>query len=155
MPSIIQWAFLLEALANVGGGTAAFLAPEWCLKGLLAPSLLSSSPTPPPSATTLMQMFGLLTYTFTVPLLIAYPDGPHAKELRALTYWTLGSGEALLIPLMLAKFAQGESVSGFDNGKLGFAAASFVGLIGWRLYALRINPSILGGESAVDKRKRK
>lgn len=149
MPSIIQYALIFESLANVYGGTVALLAPKWCIAGMLGPREAAN---PSPSTLTLVQGFGAMVYALTVPLILSLPDGPQAKAVRAITYYTLGAGELFLIPLLLVKAKQ-DPASGFKSDVLMKAVGSLAPFAAWRAYVLWLSPTILEPKSAAQRKQ--
>jgi hypothetical protein len=143
MPSIISVAFGVESLLNLGAGTVALLAPEWCLAQVVRhPSFAS------PTASLLVQTTGSLLYALTAPLLLCLPDpkptdDAHTRaalaERRRLVYYTLGAGEVSLIPLLLWKWARGQD-AGMERSSLLSMALNLVPFLGWRVWCLWWRP---------------
>jgi hypothetical protein len=143
MPSIISLAFGIESCLNLGAGTVALIAPEWCLAQVVRhPSFAS------PTASLLVQTTGCLLYALTTPLLIClhgskYSDDSRARsalaERRRLVYYTLGAQEACLIPLLLWNWARRRD-AGMDRGSLLSMALNLAPILGWRVWCLWWRP---------------
>jgi hypothetical protein len=143
MPSIISLAFGLESCLNLGAGTVALVAPEWCLAQVVRHSSFAS-----PTASLLVQTTGSLLYALTTPLLLCLPDSKHTDDVRArstlvgrrrLVYYTLGAQEACLIPLLLWNWAHRRD-SGMERGSLLSMALNLVPFLGWRVWCLWWRP---------------
>jgi hypothetical protein len=147
MPSAIQYALGIEAFVNVASSTAFIFYPKICLSKAL------TTTTVPPSTTTLLQAVGTLVYALTVPLLLCLPDGPHAAHTRKIVYYTLGAGEAFLIPLFLYKGLAGEVDNGFGDRFMVAAAANLAPILAWRAWCLWVKPSLLVGNEQTTKIK--
>lgn len=160
MPSLIQVAFAVEALFNTPAVISLLFFPSQILKYLLAtplPSLELNA-----TATLLGQAFGAVVFALTVQILLAYPDTQGCAGKRKLVYWTLGAGEAGLVPLLLweAFRASDESkavgvwAGGFSRRASLGGAVNGVLLLGWRIWALWWRPEwfgesgdVIGGEN--------
>jgi hypothetical protein len=143
MPSIISLAFGLESCLNLGAGTVALVAPEWCLAQVVRhPSFAS------PTASLLVQTTGSLLYALTTPLLLCLSDPKPTDDTRArsalaerrrLVYYTLGAGEACLIPLLLWNWMRRRD-AGMERGSLLSMALNLVPFLGWRAWCLWWRP---------------
>jgi hypothetical protein len=150
MPSIIQYALGFESLANIFGATLFTFFPAYCLSRATAKTDLAFiSPHAhfsfaSPSSITLLQAFGTIIFALTVPLVMCIKDRPGVEDTRRVVYWTLGVGEALLIPLLLIKAMEGDK-SGFKSDILVGGAANLVPILLWRVWVLGVKPGWLIG----------
>jgi hypothetical protein len=149
MPSTIQIALLVEILVNIPIATFLLFTPTRVLTHLV--SNATSLAGVPSSTTTVTQFIGILFFAITVPLVLSLPNGPHAVEVRKVTYYLNGVGEALLIPWLLLKDAG--SVSGFGTGILKQGAYQIIPLLAWRVFVLLVKPEWLNGGTKVERRK--
>ena len=101
MPSIIQTAFFFEALVNIPAIVSLIFYPESTLRPALATKSLFSAAELNQSATFIARCAGVLILALTPQLLLALPDSKDCVGKRKQVYWTLGLGEAGLIPLFL------------------------------------------------------
>lgn len=147
MPSIIQFALIFEALVTFPPGAMLVVAPNWTLSKLLPTTTILAGI--PASTTSLAQTVGSLLVALTVPLALSISDRPHVAETRRMAYWLLGAGEALLIPLLLAK----EGSSGFEDGILKTGAVQMAPFLVWRVIVLLGKPEWLAGGSASEKKR--
>lgn len=147
MPSIIQSALIFEALVTFPPAAMLVVAPNWTLSKLLPTATVLAGI--PASTTSLAQMVGSLIITLTVSLAMSIPNRPYITEIRRMTYWLLGAGEALLIPLLLAK----EGSSGFKDGILKTGALQMAPFLIWRATVLLGKPEWLTGGSALEKKR--
>ncbi|KAL2056189.1 hypothetical protein ABVK25_003832 [Lepraria finkii] len=153
MPSIIQYAFAAEALINIPAIIALLFFPTATLKPFLATPLPSIELNA--SATLLARCVGILILGLTPQLLFAYPNIEDRVGKRRLVYWTLGVGEAALIPLFLweafrksdeAK-AAGVWAGGFSRNMALTCAANLGVPIAWRIFVFVWRPQwFAGGE---------
>ena len=101
MPSIIQTALFFEALVNVPAIVSLIFYPESILRPALTTKFPFSAAELNRTATFLARSAGILILALTPQLLVALPDSTDCVGKRRLVYWTLGFGEAALIPLFL------------------------------------------------------
>ena len=157
MPSIIQKALLLESLLNIVGIIALTCFPSNTLPYFL---IASASPTSiTPTAALLTRVIGLLFAALTFQILFAYPDSPDRVGQRKVVYFTLGVGEALLIPLLIREAFRATDVEKTEQG-WGFSqraaltcAANLVPLVAWRLWVWFVRPEWFdGADSGVDRK---
>ena len=146
MPSIIQTAFAFEALINTPGIISLLFYPSTTLKPFLASPLPSVEVND--TAVLLARCVGIFVLTLTPQLLLAYPDTEDRVGKRRLVYWTLGVGEAGLIPLFLweafrasdeAK-AAGIWAGGFSRKYALMCVANLLWPIAWRIYVFGWRP---------------
>ena len=149
MPSIIQTAFALETLINIPGFIALTFFPFQTLPHLLA------SPAPPDSTTVLLaRALGIITLALTPQLLLAYPNTKDAAGKRRIVYWTLGVGEAGLIPLLLWDAYQVRG-SGLSRNAALMSVASLGPLLLWRVFVFVIRPDWLEGIQQIGDTRKK
>lgn len=115
MPSIIQAAFFFEALTNVSAIVSLILLPERTLSHALVTRPPYSAAELNQTATLLARCAGVLIFALTPQLLLALPDSSDCVGKRKQVYWTLGLGEAGLIPLFFW-----EAFRASDQDKLGW-----------------------------------
>ncbi|KAF2227190.1 hypothetical protein BDZ85DRAFT_191 [Elsinoe ampelina] len=136
MPSLVQNALLLESLGNILGGLSFLLTPRLTLSLLVRdPSALN------PLSLTLWQMLGGITLALTVPLLAAYSDTPTGEAQRRSAYVTLGMGEGVIVPLLLAGWVKGSSP--FGEGMVFGGSAVLAGAAAWRVWCLVVRPEVM------------
>ncbi|KAL2041293.1 hypothetical protein N7G274_005675 [Stereocaulon virgatum] len=161
MPSIIQYAFAAEALINTPAIIALLFFPNATLKPFLATPLPSIEVNA--SATLLARCLGVLILGLTPQLLLAYPNTGDRVGKRRLVYWTLGVGEAGLIPLFIweafrasdeAK-AAGVWAGGLSRNMALTCAANLVAPIAWRIFVFAWKPQWFAGEDDKGKGRRK
>ena len=155
MPTIIQTAFLAEALLNTPGIIASIIFPSATLDLLLVPTIPSSFN---PSSILLTRALGVMFLALTPPLLLAYPNTPDAAGKRRIVYWILGLGEGGLVPLLLweaFRASDEEKVIGVGGGVGGWSrtaalmgVASLLPLLLWRIYVFTAQPSWFLGVSS-------
>jgi len=138
MPSSIQYALATEAFVNVVSATAFIFYPSFCLSYALPTSTI------PASTTSLLQAFGTMVYTLTVPMVLCLPNGPHAAHTRKIVYYMLGAGEMFLIPLFLYKGLKNGEDSGFGDQFMIAAAGNLVPPLGWRIWCFWRRPEWFG-----------
>ena len=161
MPSVIQTAFALEACSNLVPIISLSFFPVRTLSYFLA----SPSPSLELNGTTvfLARSVGLLILALTPQLLLAYPNGEHATEKRKLVYWTLGSGEVALIPLLLweaFREADERKAAGVWEGGLTrrfclIAVTNLVPVLAWRFYVFFVKPHWFGNKEDVSEKVKK
>ena len=158
MPDLttIQLALALEAGANVLSATCMLLYPHYILNLLTATpsdiaSLLNTTSTPP-SAICFLQWLAVLTYGLTPQLLFAFPEHGGARDKRLTAYITLGSIDAVLIPVILWQALMWESEDGgLTRGALLGCAGGLMPFLVWRIWVLGLRPEILGKSSGSGK----
>lgn len=155
MPTIIQTAFLAEALLNIPGIIASIIFPSATLNLLLVSTIPSSFN---PTSILLTRALGVMFLALTPPLLLAYPNTTDAAGKRRIVYWTLGLGEGCLVPLLLweaFRASDEEKVMGVGVGVGGWSrtaalmgVASLLPLLLWRIYVFTAQPSWFLGVSS-------
>ncbi|PSK33487.1 hypothetical protein B9Z65_7374 [Elsinoe australis] len=141
MPSLIQSALLLEFLGNLTGGLGFLLAPRLSLSFFVRDSTLIT-----PLSLSLLQMLGGITIALAVPLVVAYPDTPSGVTHRRSAYLTLGAGEAMIVPLMLAW--RGSEGCPFSDGFVFGGAGVLAGICAFRAYVLGFKPELMQAKGA-------
>ena len=146
MPSIIQYAFAAEALINTPAIIALLFFPSATRKPFLASPLPSIELNA--TATLLARCVGVFILGLTSQLLLAYPDTEDCGGKRRIVYWTLGIGEAGLIPLFLwealrasdeAK-AAGVWAGGLSRNMALTCAANSAAPLAWRAFVFGWRP---------------
>ena len=161
MPSIIQTAFLIEALANVPAIVLLLFRPAQTLQYFVP----SSGPHPHFDSTTifLARSLGAFIFALTPQLLLAYPNSRDKEGKRMLAYWTLGAGEGALIPLLLwealretnqSKVGAGD-IGGFSRNFCLSGVASLLPVLTWRLYVFQFKPHWFGDTAEVLQKVKK
>ena len=160
MPSIIQIAFAFEAFINTPAIIALLFNPAATIKAFLASPLPSVEVND--TVTLLARCVGIFILTLTPQLLLAYPDSEDCVGKRRLVYWTLGAGEAGLIPLFLweafrssdeAK-AAGIWAGGFSRQSALMCVANLIWPIAWRIFVFGWKPEWFAGGTKNDKDKK-
>lgn len=137
MSTTIQKAFVLEALINCPAILALIFYPRATLSyALIAP--LSTEL----NATTLFlaRCAGVLILALTPQLLLAVPDDENCAGKRKTVYFTLGAGEAGLIPLLLWEAYRATDseklvgAGGFSRNAALLSAANLVPPLAWRFW---------------------
>lgn len=161
MPSLIQTALALEAFLNTPGIIALVFFPSQTLKYFLASPLPSIELNE--TAVLLARCVGILIMGLTPQLMLAYPSTKDAAEKRKIVYWTLGMGEAGLIPLLIWEAfrasdehkAAGLWAGGFSRKAALMCAANLIPLVLWRVYVLAVKPQWLKGVEGTGKGRKK
>lgn len=157
MPSIIQKAFAFEVLIIIPAVISLLVFPSATVKLLLASPLPSIELND--TAILLARCVGILILTLTALLLFAYPDTEGCVGKRRLVYWTLGVGEAGLIPLFLweaLRTSDEAKAAGFWAGGLSrrsaiICAANLMWPLAWRIYVFRRRPEWFAAGARSDK----
>jgi len=160
MPSLIQTAFAIEAVLNVPGIIALIFFPSQTLKNFLASPLPSIELNE--TAILLARAVGACILGLTPQLLLAYPNTKDAVGKRKIVYWTLGMGEAGLIPLLIWEAfrasdehkAAGVWAGGFSRKAALMSAANLIPLVLWRVYVFMVKPEWFEGGAAKSKGKK-
>lgn len=160
MPSLIQTAFAIEACLNLPGIIALIFFPSQTLKAFLASPLPSIELND--SAILLARAVGVCILGLTPQLLLAYPNTKDAVGKRKIVYWTLGAGEAGLIPLLLweafrasdQQKAAGVWAGGFSRQAALMCAANLVPLVLWRVYVFTVKPHWFEGVDGKSEGKK-
>ena len=146
MPSIIQTAFAFEAIINTPAILGLLFFPSATIRPFVASPLPSIELND--TAILLARCVGIFILTLTFQLLLTYPDTEDCVGKRRLVYWTLGVGEAGLIPLFLweafrtsdeAK-AAGIWAGGFSRKFALMCVANLLWPIAWRIFVFRWRP---------------
>lgn len=146
----MRFALIAEAFFNISGAIVFLLCPEWCLSYVIQSSNTS---TIPPSTATFLQIYSCLVLALSLPIIQCIPETPGVAARRAMIFWTLGAGELFIIGLLLWK-AQDPEASGFTSRALIQAAGALVPYLIWRIWALWVDPELLGeGEGGLQKKK--
>ena len=161
MPSIIQTAFALEACSNLIAIVSLSFFPRQTLRYFLASPLSSLELNG--TAVFLTRSLGLLILALTPQLLLAYPNSRDAVEKRKLVYWTLGTGEAALIPLLLheafrdtdERKAAGVWAGGLTRRFCLIAVANLVPILAWRFFVFFVKPHWFGDTEDVSEKAKK
>lgn len=134
----IRYAFLLEGLGNLFGGTLMTVYPRLCLRYFLETPAIS-----PRSTVALTQWLGGLIIGLAVPLFLAYPNTPTAAASREVVYGTLAAGEMALVSIMAYHTGLGKT-SGLNTQALMAAIATLLPLCFGRLYVMFVKPNWFG-----------
>ena len=157
MPSVIQKAFIIEAVVNVIAATLLLVCPGFSLSYFLLTPL---EPSEINSTTTLLiRVIAIFVLVLTPQLLLATPNATDLAAKRKLAYINLGVGEACLIPLLLW-----EALRATDTEKLlgagGFsrraALASAFNLLPpllWRVWVWKMRPHWFAGDAQGSLKK--
>lgn len=163
--SLIRRLMFLEGTFNILGAIPLLFFPTHLLQNYFCASPSDGTA----SAATLLQWIGALFIGMTPQLFLALPNSKQAIESRRTVYWTLGAGEATLVPLLLWQAAKSAAASGEVLEKVGakvglggqgfstkvlLGAAVMLGtpLLG-RAYVLFWRPELFGRYKEVGKRE--
>lgn len=160
MPSIIQAAFFFEAFVNVPAIVSLIFYPESTLRPALASNFSFSTAELNGTATLIARCAGVLILALTPQLLLALPDSKDCIGKRKQVYWTLGIGEAGLIPLFLW-----EAFRASDQDKLGWrggltkraallCAGMLIPLLAWRIFVFIWREHWFGPEGGRGREQR-
>lgn len=153
MPSIIQSAFFFEALANVPAIVSLIFFPESILRPALATKPSYSAAELNRTATFIVRCAGVLILALTPQLLLALPDSKDCVGKRKQVYWTLGLGEAGLIPLFLWEAFRAsdrdklEWRGGLTRGAALLCAGMLIPPLAWRIFVFGWQEHWFGPES--------
>ena len=158
MPSIIQSALALEALLNVPAIVSLSFYPNHTINRFA----VAPYPNSKINGTTefLARSLGLLILALTPQLLLAYPNNKDCVGKRKLAYVTLGTGEAMLIPLLLweAYRADDESkaaevwAGGLSRSFCLVAIASLAIVLAWRIYVFGLKSHWFGDRGDMSEK---
>lgn len=160
MPSIIQSAFFVEALVNIPAIVSLLFWPESTLCLVLATKPSYSAAELNRTATFLARCAGVLILALTPQLLLALPDSKDCVGKRKQVYWTLGLGEAGLIPLFLweAFRASDRDKLEWQGGLTRKAALLCAGMLipplAWRVFVFGWKEHWFGPEGGRGREKR-
>lgn len=160
MPSVIQAAFFLEALSNVSAIVSLIFLPEQTLSRALTTNAPYSAAELNRTATLLARCVGVLIFALTPQLLLALPDSKDCVGKRKQVYWTLGLGEAGLIPLFLWEAfratdqAKLEWRGGLSRKTALLCAGILVLPLGWRAFVFGWKEHWFGPEGGHGHEKR-
>ena len=157
MPSIIQAAFLLEALLHIPTIINFIFYPESVLLPALATNSISPALELNRTTTLLARCFGVVNFAFAAGMLLAVPDSKDCLGKRENVYWTLGLVEAGLIPLFLweAFRTRGEEdVGGFTQRAALLSVVPMAPGLAWRVFVLRWKEHWLRPEGGRESKKR-
>ena len=141
----VRKAFLIEALLNLGSFPL-ITHPRFCL------SLLLNNPSQVNASSVFFARFfgGLVVGALTPGLLYGYQNTRQGIESRKTVYVSLGLGECVLIPLLIAEAMKG---GGRDAALSVHAALAAILLLAppllWRIYVLYFRPEMMGRYSEV------
>jgi len=134
----------MESLANITGGIGMLLFPNSVLYWMTK----TSTPITPLHLE-LVQWLGGVVLALTTPLLLAYPNTIAGIINRSTCYWTLGAGEAALVPIMAWQLMSGQS-SFSDNSLIG-GIAVLGGTLAYRAFVLNMKPEWVGIVKGAEK----
>ena len=164
MPSIIQTAFFLEALMNGYGIVSLIFYPESTIRPALNTTGWSSAAKSAAKLNQTASLFarcaGVLIFALTPQLLLALPDSKDCVGKRKLVYWTLGFGEAGLIPLFLWEAFRDSNRRGFERrgGLTQRAALLCAGMLipplAWRVFVFGWKEHWFGPRGSQGGRRR-
>ncbi|KAL6716020.1 hypothetical protein ACLMJK_006982 [Lecanora helva] len=161
MPSIIQTAIVLEIFGNLVGIIALGCFPNQILRYFIASSLPGIELNG--TVTFLSRSLSAFIFALTAPLLLAYPDSRSSAEKRKLAYWTLSTGEAILIPLLLWEAfratdeskAAGVWAGGLSRHFCFAAVGNLAPILFWRVFVFVMKAHWFGdGESGAKEPKK-
>lgn len=156
MSSVIQKAFVLEAIFNCPAIIALVFYPHITLPKFLASPLASTEITT--TTTFFARSVGILILPLTPQLLLALPDSKDCAAKRKGVYFTLGTGEVGLIPLFLweaYRATDNEKVlgaGGFSKKAALMCAANLLPPLAWRIWVWVWKPEWFAA-SGYDKEK--
>ncbi|KAF2654370.1 hypothetical protein K491DRAFT_693899 [Lophiostoma macrostomum CBS 122681] len=146
--TVLQYALAIESTLNLIFATYILLLPTSFLS-FLTPS--TSTPITPLS-TTLAQLFALMIYTLTIPMLLAIPNTRRGIELRAPVYTYLGLSEVMLIGLFVyLGLGVGAEASGISGKAVVAVVGNLVPPCLFRWYVLGVRPEWMGRYRDVGK----
>lgn len=139
--SPIRFLLVSEAVVTALSAIAVMVAPTPLLRLMLNTGLtypLSVTNEPSPAAVQLFQWSGAFMLMLCVPLVLSAGENARAKASRRMTYQLLGSGELILVVLLLVQSTS--SGAGAVSKKFLWASAAMLGSIvlgrgwifGWR-----------------------
>ena len=137
--TVIRYAFAIEAIANIIGGTCMLLYPASLLSLAVANPVLDVNRT----STALLQWLGCLVFGLTPQLVLGLANTRSAIESRPMVYLTLLAGEGFLIPMFFWQAVSAGS-SGITPRALMVCTSTLVGPVLWRLWVLLVRPEWLG-----------
>ncbi|KAF2721630.1 hypothetical protein K431DRAFT_284776 [Polychaeton citri CBS 116435] len=143
-PSLLKNMLLFEAANNIPLAIALGLYPNFTLSFLLKPAQIT------PATETLGQLSSAFLFGMTVPLLLAYPDGPQAEPKRKLAYWALASSEVLALAYNLP-YLLGGAESGWFPAALLTAQGLMSVFLSWRLFVLLAKPEWISPQGSLKK----
>ena len=147
MPSIIQTAFFIESLLNVTAIVPLVFYPASVLRPVLATNSISSALALNATTTFVARCAGALIFALTPQLLLALPDTKDCVGKRKLVYYTLGLGEAALIPLFLREaFREGAhgELGGLTQRAALLCAGALIPPMAWRVFVFTWKPHWFG-----------
>lgn len=163
--TLIRRLMFLEGTLNLLGAVPLLLFPTHLLQNYFCASAADATA----SAATLLQWIGALFIGMTPQLFLALPNSRYAIESRRTVYWTLGAGEAALVPLLLWQAAKSAAATGpvlemvSEKAGFGVQGLSTKVLIGMavmlgmpmvgRAYVLFWRPELFGRYKEVGKRE--
>ncbi len=157
MPSIIQTAFAIEACSNIPAIIGLIFFPYKIISYALVAPIASAELTA--TAIFLARCTGVLILALTPQLLLALPndkDGPGRKKLA---YFTLGAGEAGLIPLFFWEAVRAtDAEKALGAGGLSRTVAltwvvNLGSLLVWRVWVWSMRPMWFACEEGRDYKK--
>ena len=140
MPSIIQTAFFIEALANVPAIISLMFYPESVLRPAVTTNSLSQAAELNRTTTLIVRSAGVLILALTPQLLLALPDSKDCVGKRKQVYITLGCGEGGLIALFLWEAFRArsqEELGGLTKTAALLSAAMLFPPLVWRVFVFR------------------
>lgn len=158
MPSVIQIALFLEALANVTGFISLIFYPESILRWAIASNSILPDAEINRTTTLVARCAAMLIVALTPQLLLALPDSRDCVGKRKLVYWTLGVGEAGLIALFLWEaFREGakEEIGGFTKSASLVCAGNLVPFLAWRVFVFGWKGHWFGPQGSSGREKEK
>jgi hypothetical protein len=125
---IIKYAFIIESIFNIAGGTAMLVAPTTILNLMArSPSFVS------PISILFLQVAGGLVVSFAAPLGLGLLAGSREK---IMAYQFLAAGEMILIPLLLMKWVSSTDAGMADNSKLLLMGGTLLPFLLFRFWCL-------------------
>ncbi|MCJ1477172.1 hypothetical protein MMC13_005843 [Lambiella insularis] len=145
--TVMRYAIATEAFFNLLGAIPMLFSPRSLLL------LISASQQPSPLAISLTQWLGALVLGLTAPLVLAYPNTRRGLQSRPTVYWTLGTGEAALVVVLVWQYLCKREGSGMSGRFLMGATGMMTGLCAWRLWVLTAKREWMGRYNDSKKRE--
>lgn len=152
-------AFALEGVANMFSAVPMIYNPGY-VYSIISPDktldVLKSHPAaimdnPDLAASLIIQWIGALIVGLTIPLALGALDNPHFAVTRKMTYYTLGAGEAFIIPMMFWQLFSGATQGAMiTDGFLKAGILNLSGILAWRIFALTHKPHWFGDIGLVN-----
>lgn len=138
--SLVRKAFFIESILNLG------VLPVITHPHAVLSAILIDKSQVTPATILLARVFsGLVVAGLNTALWMGLPNTRNAIESRRTTYYTLGMGEAIIIPMLLVEAAKKGGIDAALSVHACWAGiASLAPLLIWRAYVLFVDPNMLG-----------